>query len=133
MIYIFKITFYLQDRNDNFDINSKLFIQKLNSFNLKLTKNEKIFLGENYFIIIKNYYNNNENNEVISFGSCFSSLDEKLQPKQIDFFNNIKIKKVICGKDITLFLTNDGNIYYIGTLTVYLFINNNNNNNYNNK
>jgi len=29
MIYIFKITFYLQDRNDNFDINSKLFNQKL--------------------------------------------------------------------------------------------------------
>ena len=25
---------------------------------------KKIFLGENYFIIIKNYYNNDENNEV---------------------------------------------------------------------
>ncbi|KAG4103104.1 RCC1/BLIP-II [Neocallimastix lanati (nom. inval.)] len=88
--------------NENLNLsNNKLLPYLIHFTALQNFDDEKINLlsaGEDYFIIVKNSSESAIENEVFCFGSCFTG-------------------KILCGKDITLFLTEGGDLYYIGTIS----------------
>jgi len=107
--------------NENLNLsNNKLLPYLIHFTALQNFDDEKINLlsaGEDYFIIVKNSSESAIENEVFCFGSCFTGKSSSTEPYKIEYFNKIKIKQVLCGKDITLFLTEGGDLYYIGTIS----------------